>query len=68
MARIRTVTDSNRGPVRDRSHVWRYRMAESHTLSERYARIGAALVETEPSLASVRDSHATIVYLASELT
>ena len=43
-------------------------MAESHTLSERYARIGAALVETEPSLASVRDSHATIVYLASELT
>lgn len=42
-------------------------MAESRTISERYARIGAELVETEPSLARLRDSHATIVYLASDV-
>ena len=41
-------------------------MAETRTLSDRYAQLGQALVDTEPSLARVRESHATIVYLASD--
>lgn len=40
-------------------------MAETRVLSDRYAELGQALVDTEPSLARVRESHATIVYLAS---
>lgn len=41
-------------------------MAETRVLSDRYAQLGQALVDTEPSLARVRESHATIVYLASD--
>ena len=41
-------------------------MAETRSLSDRYAELGQALVDTEPSLARVRESHATIVYLASD--
>ena len=41
-------------------------MAETRVLSDRYAQLGQALVDKEPSLARVRESHATIVYLASD--
>ena len=40
-------------------------MAESRIISERYARIGAELVETEDTLAHIKASNATIVYLSS---
>ena len=40
-------------------------MADNRTLSERYARIGAELIETEESLAHIKHGHATIVYLSS---
>lgn len=41
-------------------------MAEHRTVSERYAQIGARLVETEDLLADLRGSGATVVYLASD--
>lgn len=40
-------------------------MADNRTLSERYAQIGAELVETEDTLAHIKASNATIVYLSS---
>lgn len=40
-------------------------MADNRALSERYARIGAELVETEDALAHIKASNATIVYLSS---
>lgn len=41
-------------------------MAETRTLNDRYAELGQALVDSEPLLASVRESHATICYLGSD--
>lgn len=41
-------------------------MAETRTLSDHYAELGRALVETEPLLAHIRDGHATICYLGSD--
>ena len=41
-------------------------MAETRTLSERYAELAQSLVDTEPLLAPIRDSHATICYLGSD--
>jgi len=40
-------------------------MTDRRTMSERYARIGAELVESEEALAHIRHGHATIVYLSS---
>lgn len=40
-------------------------MADSRRQSERYARIARELIESEPSLARIRDGHATICYLES---
>lgn len=42
-------------------------MAEARSISERYALIGAELVENEESLAHIKRSHATIVYLSSNV-
>lgn len=41
-------------------------MAETRTLSERYAEMGQRLIDTEPALACIRDNCVTIVYLASD--
>ena len=41
-------------------------MPDTRTPSERYARIGRELVETEDALAHIRHSSATIVYLSSQ--
>ena len=41
-------------------------MTETRRMSEEYARIGSELIRTEASLADVRNSDATIVYLASD--
>lgn len=41
-------------------------MAETRALSEHYAELGQRLVGTEPLLARVRDSRATICYLGSD--
>ena len=41
-------------------------MADTRAVNERYAEIGQSLIEEEPSLAHVRRSGATIVYLSSE--
>lgn len=41
-------------------------MAESRTINEHYAELGAELVRTEPLLAHIRDGHATIAYLGSD--
>lgn len=40
-------------------------MADHRELSERYAAIGAELIETVDSLAHIKHGHATIVYLSS---
>ena len=42
-------------------------MADVRTLNEKYAIIGADLIDKEPSLQYIKDSSATIVYLSSEL-
>lgn len=42
-------------------------MADNRHISDEYAKIGAELVRTEPILQDIRDSDATIVYLASDL-
>jgi len=39
---------------------------ETRIISERYAEIGARLIETEPVLAYIRDSDVKIVYLSSD--
>ena len=39
---------------------------DNRTISEEYAEIGQKLIQTEPSLAHIRDSQVTIVYLSSE--
>lgn len=41
-------------------------MADIRTLNERYAQIGAELIETEEELADIKASGVTIVYLSSE--
>lgn len=41
-------------------------MTETRTLSERYAEMGQALVDSEPLLARIRESQATICYLSSD--
>lgn len=41
-------------------------MAETRTISERYAEIGAELIREEPTLARLRDSEATVLYLSSD--
>lgn len=41
-------------------------MAETRTLSDHYAELGAELVRTEPLLAPIRDGHATICCLGSD--
>ena len=41
-------------------------MAETRTLNDHYAELGQALVDSEPLLAHVRDSRATICYLGSD--
>lgn len=41
-------------------------MSESRTLSERYATIGAALIESDELLSHIRGSEATICYLSSD--
>jgi len=41
-------------------------MAETRTLNDRYAELGQALVDSEPLLAHIRESHATICYLGSD--
>ena len=40
---------------------------DNRQISEEYAQIGQDLIDTEPSLKYIRESQATIVYLASEL-
>lgn len=39
---------------------------DNRSISEAYAEIGANLIETEPELAYIRESQATIMYLSSE--
>lgn len=39
---------------------------DSRQINEHYAEIGRELIETEPELADIRDSDATIIYLSSE--
>lgn len=39
---------------------------DNREISEEYARIGQDLIDTEPSLAHIKESQATIVYLSSE--
>jgi len=41
-------------------------MAETRTLNERYAEIGKALIEVEPSFKSIREGEAAIAYLGSD--
>lgn len=41
-------------------------MADSRKINEEYARIGAELIATEESLADIKASNATIIYLSSE--
>lgn len=41
-------------------------MADKRHLNEEYAKIGHDLIETEDALIDIRNSQATIVYLASE--
>ena len=41
-------------------------MAETRTISDRYAEIGAELIREEPTLARLRDSEATVLYLSSD--
>lgn len=41
-------------------------MAETRTLNDHYAELGRALVDSEPMLAPIRDSAATICYLGSD--
>lgn len=42
-------------------------MPDNRHINEFYAKIGAELVRTEPVLADIADSNATIVYLSSDL-
>jgi len=39
---------------------------DKRTLNEKYAQIGAELIETEDALKYIKDSKATIIYLSSE--
>ena len=39
---------------------------DNRTISEKYTKIAQELIETEPSLAHIRGSRVTIVYLSSE--
>lgn len=39
---------------------------DNREIREEYARIGQDLIDTEPSLAHIKESQATIVYLSSE--
>lgn len=39
---------------------------DKREINERYAEIGAELVKTEPELAHIKESQATIVYLSSD--
>lgn len=39
---------------------------DNRAINEHYAEIGKALIDSEPSLADIKDSEATIVYLSSE--
>jgi hypothetical protein len=41
-------------------------MSETRTITDRYAELGRALVDSEPMLAHIRDSEATICYLGSD--
>ena len=39
---------------------------DSRTINDRYAEIGADLINTEPALIDIKNSQATIIYLSSE--
>lgn len=42
-------------------------MSEHRQINEEYAKIGAELIASEDALIDIRNSHATIVYLSSDL-
>ena len=43
-------------------------MADNRQINELYAKIGQELIDSEDALFDIRNSHATIIYLSSDLT